>query len=138
MWGFGVLGALLATDLFDRDIDAVGLHHQLSLHAVIPAPRTLIRSIRKCRPAFYMNVTPDGAVSEARYWTLVARRPQQQLSTADWNDAIHDALMQAVKKRLTIADVPVGVLLSGGLDSSLPPQDVPKCIFPALLLEPAL
>ena len=40
--------------------------------------------------------------------------------TADeWNSAIHDALMQAVKKRINIADVPVGVLLSGGLDSSL-------------------
>ena len=41
------------------------------------------------------------------------------MSAQDWNDAIHDSLMQAVKKRLTIADVPVGVLLSGGLDSSL-------------------
>lgn len=111
--------ALLATGLFERDIDPVGLHHQLSLHAVIPAPRTLIRSIRKCRPAHYMNVTPDGKVSEARYWSLLARRPQRELSAADWNDAIHESLMQAVKKRLTIADVPVGVLLSGGLDSSL-------------------
>ena len=111
--------ALLATGLFVRDIDAVGLHHQLSLHAVIPAPRTLLKSIRKCRPAYYLNVASDGSVTEARYWSLVARRPAGELSAADWNEAIHDALMQAVKKRLTIADVPVGVLLSGGLDSSL-------------------
>jgi len=111
--------ALLATGLFASDIDAVGLHHQLSLHAVIPAPRTLIKSIRKCRPAHYMNVSADGKVDVARYWTLIAKRPSMAMSEQDWNNAIHDALMQAVKKRLTIADVPVGVLLSGGLDSSL-------------------
>ena len=111
--------ALLATGLFATDIDPVGLHHQLSLHAVIPAPRTLIKSIRKCRPAFYMNVTPDGKIAEQLYWSLVAKRPAKPMSADEWNAAIHDSLMQAVKKRLTIADVPVGVLLSGGLDSSL-------------------
>jgi len=110
---------LLATGLFATDIDAVGLHHQLSLHAVIPAPRTLIKSIRKCRPAYHMTVTPDGNFEEARYWSLLARRPAEPMSAQEWNEAIHDSLMQAVKKRLTIADVPVGVLLSGGLDSSL-------------------
>ncbi|MCP4878005.1 MAG: N-acetylglutaminylglutamine amidotransferase [Gammaproteobacteria bacterium] len=111
--------ALLATGLFASDIDPVGLHHQLSLHAVIPAPRTLIKSIRKCRPAYYMNVTPDGKIVEQRYWSLLAKRPAEAMSADDWNSAIHESLMQAVKKRLTIADVPVGVLLSGGLDSSL-------------------
>jgi len=111
--------ALLATGLFATDIDPVGLHHQLSLHAVIPAPRTIIKSLKKCRPAFYMNVTADGRIEETRYWTLVAKRPAQPMSAEEWNDAIHDSLMQAVRKRLTIADVPVGVLLSGGLDSSL-------------------
>ena len=111
--------ALLATGLFATDIDPVGLHHQLSLHAVIPAPRTLIKAVRKCRPAHYMNVSATGKIDDVRYWTLIARRPAVALSAQEWNDAIHDALMQAVKKRLTIADVPVGVLLSGGLDSSL-------------------
>ena len=111
--------ALLATGLFATDFDPVGLHHQLSLHAVIPAPRTLIKSVRKCRPAHYMNVNATGKIDEVRYWTLIARRPAVALSAQEWNDAIHDALMQAVRKRLTIADVPVGVLLSGGLDSSL-------------------
>ncbi len=111
--------ALLATGLFATDIDPIGLHHQLSLHAVIPAPRTLIKSIRKLRPAFSMTVSADGKLSEQRYWSLLAKRPAEAMSAEEWNDAIHDSLMQAVKKRLTIADVPVGVLLSGGLDSSL-------------------
>ena len=111
--------ALLATGLFATDIDPVGLHHQLSLHAVIPAPRTLLKSISKCRPAFSMRVTTDGNIVEQRYWTLRAHRPAQPMTAEEWNQVIHDSLMQAVKKRLTIADVPVGVLLSGGLDSSL-------------------
>ncbi len=111
--------ALLATGLFPTDIDAVGLHHQLSLHAVIPAPRTLLESIKKCRPACHMKIGADGRVSEHRYWTLEAKRSMAPMSAQDWNDAIHDCLMEAVRKRLAIADVPVGVLLSGGLDSSL-------------------
>ena len=111
--------ALLTTGQCDTAIDPVGLHHQLSLHAVIPAPRTLLRGIRKCRPAFQICVDSKGEFSETRYWSLVAKRPGQALSTEEWNAAIHDALMESVKKRIEIADVPVGVLLSGGLDSSL-------------------
>ncbi len=111
--------ALLATGQCDTAIDPVGLHHQLSLHAVIPAPRTLLKGIRKCRPAFQMSVDARGGFSESRYWSLIAKRPDQALSPEEWNTAIHDALMESVKKRLKIADVPVGVLLSGGLDSSL-------------------
>jgi len=111
--------ALLATGQCDTGIDPVGLHHQLSLHAVIPAPRTLLKGIRKCRPAFQICVDTSGNFSESRYWTLLAKRPSQPLSAEEWNTAIHDALMESVKKRLKIADVPVGVLLSGGLDSSL-------------------
>jgi len=111
--------ALLTTGQCDTAIDPVGLHHQLSLHAVIPAPRTLLRGIRKCRPAFQICVDSKGDFSETRYWSLVAKRPGQALSTEEWNAAIHDALMESVKKRIEIADVPVGVLLSGGLDSSL-------------------
>ncbi len=113
------LQAILATGEFDAEIDPVGLHNQLSLHAVIPAPRTLLKSVRKARPAFHLRVSPAGKIDEQRYWDLDARRPREPMSPDAWNDAIHDALMEAVKRRLTIADVPVGVLLSGGLDSSL-------------------
>ncbi len=111
--------ALLACGLFDRGIDPVGLHHQLSLHAVIPAPRTLLKSIKKCRPASHLRVHADGSIEEQRYWSLVAKPSLVTHSPKEWNELIHDALMQAVKRRLMIADVPVGVLLSGGLDSSL-------------------
>ena len=86
---------------------------------MIPAPRTLLKSISKARPAFWMRLDANGETEERRYWNLDARRPPQPLDAEAWNDAIHQSLMEAVRRRLTIADVPVGVLLSGGLDSSL-------------------
>ncbi|MCP4932920.1 MAG: N-acetylglutaminylglutamine amidotransferase, partial [bacterium] len=111
--------ALLATGECDTSRDPVGLHHQLSLHAVIPAPRTLLKGIRKCRPGYQMIARVDGKVTESQYWLLKAQRPSEANTPQQWNELIHDALLEAVKRRINIADVPVGVLLSGGLDSSL-------------------
>lgn len=111
--------ALLATGQCDTSIDPVGLHFQLSLHAVIPAPRTLLKGIRKCRPGYQMNIKLDGSVEEHQYWHLEAHRPVEAKNADEWNHLIHEALLEAVKRRIDIADVPVGVLLSGGLDSSL-------------------
>jgi len=111
--------ALLATGECDSTIDPVGLHHQFTLHSVIPAPRTIFKGIKKCRPAHLMNVTLGGEINEYRYWNLNAVRPSTPFSDQEWKQQIHDCLQEAVKKRLVISDVPVGVLLSGGLDSSL-------------------
>jgi len=111
--------ALLATGQVDTGIDPVGLHHQLSLHAVIPAPHTLLKGVRKCRPGYQMTIQADGSISESRYWLLKSQRPAAVKTAEEWNELIHDALLEAVRRRINIADVPVGVLLSGGLDSSL-------------------
>ncbi len=111
--------ALLAAGGIDTDIDAVALHHQFSLHAVIPAPRTILKGVRKLAPGTTMTVSTSGHQQHQRYWQLQARRPQKALSEWEWIEQIHESLKQAVEKRKTIADVPVGVLLSGGLDSSL-------------------
>ncbi len=112
--------ALLAGDpAIDTAIDAVALHNLFALHAVVPAPRTILRGVRKVRPAHYMLFNDDGTVEEHRYWTLTAKRPAKPMDENDWTGAIHDALRKSVERRLRIADVPVGVLLSGGIDSSL-------------------
>lgn len=111
--------ALLRSGDMDTAIDPVSLHHHFSLHAVIPAPRTLIQGIRKLRPAHTLAVDQEGNVEESRYWTLNSRRPAQAMSQWEWVEAIREALVRAVERRRMIADVPVGVLLSGGLDSSL-------------------
>jgi asparagine synthase (glutamine-hydrolysing) len=111
--------ALLAAGEVDTAIDPVALHHHFTLHAVVPAPRTLMRGVRKLPPAQAMTVDARGQARTVPYWRLSATRPAQAKTEAEWREAIHDALRAAVKKRLQIADVKVGVLLSGGLDSSL-------------------
>ena len=111
--------ALLAAGDVDTSIDPVGLHHQLTLHAVIPAPHTILNGVKKMRPAHVLCFKKDGSRHEREYWQLKAQRPAEKRSDEEWIDAIHESLKSAVEKRKTIADVPVGVLLSGGLDSSL-------------------
>jgi asparagine synthase (glutamine-hydrolysing) len=111
--------ALLAAGGVDTGIDAVALHHLFTLHAVVPAPRTIYNGIRKLAPGTTLTVYARGKLRHRKYWSLKAERPPQAKSEAEWTEAIHESLRQAVKKRIEIADVKVGVLLSGGLDSSL-------------------
>lgn len=108
-----------ADDDIDTSVDAKALHHLFSLHGVVPAPRTVVKGIRKVKPAHYMLIDNKGRVEEKRYWQLTAKRPESKMTEQDWITATHDELRRAVEKRVKIADVPVGVLLSGGIDSSL-------------------
>ncbi len=111
--------ALLATEGIDTGIDPAGLHFQYTLHGVIPAPRTILQGIRKLEPAHSLSVGLDGRIETRRYWDLDARRGDLDLTEGQWVELIHERLLAAVRRRNEVADVPVGVLLSGGLDSSL-------------------
>ena len=111
--------ALIAAGGVDDAIDPVALHHHLTLHAVVPAPRTLLRGLRKMRPAHSLAFALDGKRELKRYWQLDASPCLEHRSEWEWIEATHEALKNAVDRRRSIADVPVGVLLSGGLDSSL-------------------
>ncbi len=111
--------ALLAAGGVDTAIDPVALHHLFSLHAVVPAPRTILTGIRKLAPAHWLRIDANGSTTERPYWSLAGIRPDPVPSADEWVEAIGAALRQAVRRREEVADVPVGVLLSGGLDSSL-------------------
>ena len=112
--------ALLAAGDVDTSIDPAGLHHQFTLHAVIPAPGTILKGVRKLNPGHTLTIDArSGKEQLKRYWHLNAMRPVEARSEQEWTESIHLALQKAVRRRLEIADVPVGVLLSGGLDSSL-------------------
>ena len=111
--------ALLAAGDVDTSIDPVALHHQFTLHAVIPAPRTIYNGVRKLAPGTTLTIDLQGKHHSRNYWDFAAQRPAVARSETEWTEAIHEALRASVKKRLEIADVKVGVLLSGGLDSSL-------------------
>lgn len=113
------LQALLAAGGVDRSLDPVALHHHLSLHAVVPAPRTLLNGAKKLPPAHWMRISADGETTLQRYWSLEATRPAVDLTERDWVQATQHVLLKAIERHRLAADVPVGVLLSGGLDSSL-------------------
>jgi asparagine synthase (glutamine-hydrolysing) len=112
------LPALLAAGDVDTTVDPVALHHYLSWHSVVPAPRTILTGVRKLPPATVRTYEPDGRSSEFEYWNPPATRPETDRSPQEWNEEVLEAMRRAVARRM-VSDVPVGVLLSGGLDSSL-------------------
>jgi asparagine synthase (glutamine-hydrolysing) len=114
------LPALLAGGGIDTEIDPVALHHYLSWHAVVPPPRTILKGVQKLSPATTMLIEPDGTRDVKRYWRADFSRQERYAdwTDEDWADATLEATRTAVKRRM-VSDVPVGVLLSGGLDSSL-------------------
>ncbi|CAI7980034.1 asparagine synthase (glutamine-hydrolyzing) [Parafrankia soli] len=114
------LPALLAGGGVSSDIDLVAFHHYLSFHSVVPPPHTILAGVRKLPQATIRTVEADGTTRDEVYWRPDSTRQEEHASwTADdWRDAVGERLRTAVRRRM-VADVPVGVLLSGGLDSSL-------------------
>ncbi|SON58295.1 Asparagine synthetase [glutamine-hydrolyzing] 1 [Hartmannibacter diazotrophicus] len=114
------LPALVKSGGIDTSVDPVALHHYMSFHAVVPAPHTILKGIRKLPPATIRVVEPDGSFKDSVYWRLDFSRgaEEERVSAEDWQDQVLAALRKAVERRI-VADVPVGVLLSGGVDSSL-------------------
>ncbi|MEV4541465.1 N-acetylglutaminylglutamine amidotransferase [Micromonospora echinaurantiaca] len=114
------LPALLAGGGVDTSLDPVALAHYLSFHSIVPPPRTILRGVTKLPPATVRVYEPDGRTHERVYWDPSFTRDagRSGWSAQDWQDALLESLTTAVRRRM-VADVPVGVLLSGGLDSSL-------------------
>jgi asparagine synthase (glutamine-hydrolysing) len=96
-------------------INPEALYHYLSLKYV-PGPLTIYAGVRSLRPG-EQAVFERGRVTTRRYWSL-EDAPQITAPDAEAVDRLEELLLRSVRGRL-IADVPVGVLLSGGLDSSL-------------------
>ena len=114
------LPAILAAGGVDTSIDRVALHQYMTWHAVVPAPRTILNGIRKLPPATIRIIEPSGSHTDRVYWTPSFERHTDDVerSASDWRDRVLEALRVSVRRRM-VADVPVGVLLSGGVDSSL-------------------
>ncbi len=112
------LPALLSAGEIDTCIDPVALHHHLTLHAVVPAPRTILQGIRKVAPGTSLTFSvKNQSYMPKSYWQLNDSRTEK--TEKQWIEETRDTLKAAVESRIQAADVPVGVLLSGGLDSSL-------------------
>ncbi|MDT8377941.1 MAG: N-acetylglutaminylglutamine amidotransferase [Desulfotignum sp.] len=114
------LPALMATGKIKPHLSVEALHYYLTFHSVVPAPHTLISGIEKLPSATWAVISQDGTMTRQTYWQPTCQRDKEEDTYAfeDWKLQVSQTLMASVKRRLT-ADVPVGVLLSGGLDSSL-------------------
>ncbi len=114
------LPALLKGSDIDGSLDPEALNHYLSFHAVVPAPRTLVKGIEKLPPATWLMVDAQGNRDQATWWNLAYGHDADEagLELADWRDRLLASLREAVSIRQRAAR-DVGVLLSGGVDSSL-------------------
>jgi asparagine synthase (glutamine-hydrolysing) len=109
------LSALLAHPDVDAVIDPLSVPAYLMLEYV-PAPATILRGVHKLEPGTRL-VLEDGRVAVEPYWTL---DPRPAARPAKYNDAVRELrhrLESAVRSRL-VSDVPLGIFLSGGIDSS--------------------
>jgi len=114
------LPALLAAGDIDTSIDPDALQYYLTFHSVVPAPLTMIRGVRKLPSATIRVIEPNGKTTDKIYWDVSYGDADtyKNFTEEDWIEETLAVMRKAVKRRL-VADVPVGVLLSGGLDSSL-------------------
>jgi len=99
-----------------REIDKEALYHYLTF-MVPPAPLTMFRGISKLPAGCRMTVDSNGDVREERYWDAVVPTAKRQYSDAFYAERTIELLRESARLHM-MSDVPVGVFLSGGLDSS--------------------
>jgi asparagine synthase (glutamine-hydrolysing) len=117
--------ALLAHPRAQRDIDPQAMVHYLSF-LTTPAPMTMFKGIYKVPPGCWIEVSPQGRISLRRHYDAVPGKGIDPSETRGLSDAaLEDFYVQGVRQRLDraveqrmISDVPIGVFLSGGIDSS--------------------
>ena len=103
----------------DEKINNDALNYHFFLHSSVPAPDTIFSSIKKLPPGNNLIVTESGKVSQKQYYSIIDIPIKYEDNEKEILDNIESLLLESIKKRLCVSDVPVGVLLSGGLDSSL-------------------
>ena len=108
--------AILQHPWVQRDIDPEALYHYLTF-ITTPAPSTLFKDIYKLPAGCILEWDARGNVSERQYWDAIVPRPARPMGEGEAIEQIRSLLSQAVEKRM-MSDVPFGVFLSGGIDSS--------------------
>jgi asparagine synthase (glutamine-hydrolysing) len=110
------LKAVLSSGLVPTEIDLEAMDLYLSL-GFVPGPRTLLRHVKKLLPG-HRIVVESPAVRVERYWQYPEPAPITHRPEEEWREQLLDLLDDAVAGQL-MSDVPLGAMLSGGLDSSL-------------------
>jgi asparagine synthase (glutamine-hydrolysing) len=111
--------ALLQHPAITPDLDEEAFHHYLTF-VCTPAPMTMFRGVRKLAPAERMLVKPDGTTVSDFYWSPMDGPSTAELdamSEQELQERVLELLRGSIAKRM-MSDVPFGVFLSGGVDSS--------------------
>jgi asparagine synthase (glutamine-hydrolysing) len=108
--------AILAHPAVTPEVDEDSLYHYLSF-LTTPAPRTLFRDIQKLPAGHMLTIARDGTVETTRYWDALPPEQSNEMSETECRAELMRLLRESIKKRM-MADVPFGVFLSGGVDSS--------------------
>jgi len=110
--------ALLQDSTIPKELDSIALHHYLSFLSV-PAPYTIYKGIKKLLPGHYLSVA-NGRTKLIKYWHLdkLYSEPLIYKKEEDYIEEFIYHLKKSIHKRL-MSDVPLGVFLSGGIDSSI-------------------
>ena len=111
--------ALLKHPAISPELDTEAFFHYLTF-VCTPAPLTMFRGIRKLAPAERMIVSADGSVRSETWWSPFSSSAAADVAAMDegeMSERLLDLLRGSIKKRM-MADVPFGVFLSGGVDSS--------------------
>ncbi|GIU93853.1 MAG: asparagine synthetase B [Gaiellaceae bacterium] len=108
------LKALFTLPGIERELDPAALDAYLAL-GYVPGEEVGVAGIRRLLPG-HVLVWEDGALSTNRYWELTPRH--RDLADEEWLELVRSTVRAAVRKRL-VSDVPLGALLSGGIDSSV-------------------
>ena len=109
--------ALLATGLVPAKLDRVSVDEYLT-YQTVPSPRTLVDGVRMQAPGSVVAVGARGETTSRRYWQLMPDQPPVVASDAGAASVrVHELLMESAALHM-VSDVPVGLFLSGGIDSS--------------------
>ena len=114
--------SLLKVPETSKIINKKSLQFFLTLHSIVPPPNTIIKDIQKLPPATIYTINEQGILKKKTYWETKYRNLKTKNNgkhdSASLEKKLEKLLLKATKKRM-VSDIPVGVLLSGGLDSSL-------------------
>jgi asparagine synthase (glutamine-hydrolysing) len=111
------LKALLKVSAIPAEMDEVALYDYLT-YLMVPAPKTIFKNIFKLPAAHYALFTPGQPFEPMQYWSPLADQPYLNHTEKEIAEGLREQLYASAKLRM-VADVEVGVLLSGGLDSSI-------------------
>ena len=108
--------AILATPLVGSNLEKSALDAFLTL-GYTPSPKTMFKGVLKLMPGHAMTVDADGKVQTWAYWNFNRVTPAAPLTFNDSKERLRELLQKSVRMQL-MSEVPLGVFLSGGLDSS--------------------